>query len=162
MKHTIKAFTLLELMVVVAIIGILAAISLPAYQDYVVRAKIAESITLSSEVQSTIKEYYQYHTKFPKDNLEAGAPKPEHLLGNYVSGIQVEDGAIHVTLGNKVNAPLDGKILSIRPIYVTASPTSPISWVCGGDEPPEGMSAAGENKTNIEAKYLPSSCRKAY
>lgn len=159
MKHPIKAFTLIELMVVVAIIGILAAISLPAYQNYIVRAKIAESMSLASEVQSTVKEYYKYHTKFPQDNLAAGAPKPEHLLGNYVSGIEVENGAIHVTLGNKVNTPLDGKILSIRPIYVTASPDSPISWVCGGDQPPEGMSAAGENKTNIDDKYLPSSCR---
>ncbi|WP_223670837.1 pilin [Kangiella shandongensis] len=152
-------FTLIELMIVVAIIGILAAIALPAYQDYTVRAKIAESISLASEIQGSVKEYYKYHTKFPSDNHEAGVPKAKHLMGNYVSSIQVEQGAIHVTLGNKVNAPVKGKILSLRPIYVEASPTSPISWVCGGDAPPEGMLASGEDKTNIEPKYLPASCR---
>lgn len=159
MKRIIKAFTLIELMVVIAIIGILAAVALPAYQDYTVRAKIAESLSLASEVQSTVKEYYKHHTKFPKNNLEAGAPKAEHLLGNYVSSIEVAEGALHITMGNKVNHPIQGKVLTIRPIYVEESPTSPISWVCGGDQPPKGMKAAGENKTNIDDKYLPVSCR---
>lgn len=159
MKQNNQAFTLIELMIVIAIIGILAAVALPAYQDYTIRAKIAESLSLSREIQNTVNEYYKYHTEFPKDNLEAGAPKPEHLLGNYVSSIEVADGALHITLGNKINQPVKGKVLSLRPLYVEASPTSPISWVCGGDTPPKGMLASGKDRTNIEPKYLPMSCR---
>lgn len=159
MKHSNQGFTLVELMVVVSILGILVAIALPSYQDYTIRAKVAESLSLAREVQSSVKEYYKYHTKFPSNNQEAGAPKAKHLLGNYVSSIEIEQGALHVTFGHKINQPVQGKILSIRPIYVEESPTSPISWVCGGDKPPKGMKAAGENKTNIDDKYLPVSCR---
>lgn len=159
MKTNTKAFTLIELMIVIAIVGVLAAVAIPAYQDYIIRSKVVESITLAGEAKTTIQEYYKYHTKFPKDNLEAGAPKPEHLIGNFVKRVDIENGSIHVMMGQKVNAPLKDKVLTIRPAFVTASPTSPISWICGGDEPADGMTAAGENKTDIEAKYLPASCR---
>jgi len=73
----------------------------------------------------------------------------------------VENGAVHILLGNKINKPLNGKIISLRPIYVSANPTSPISWICGDDEPPEGMSTSGTNKTTIDRQYLPASCRPA-
>lgn len=152
-------FTLIELMVVVSIIGILASIALPSYSAYTTRAKVSESIVLMQELQPSIKDYYKDRLEFPTDNLQAGVPKPEFLIGNFVKSITITNGAIHAKLGNKMPELLHGKTLSLRPIVVTGSPTSPISWVCGSAQPPEGMQAAGENKTDIPEEFLPFPCR---
>jgi len=154
-----KGFTLIELMIVVAIIGVLASISLPAYQSYVVRAQVSESIVIVDELKASVADYYKFKGIFPTNNKIAGVPKPEFLQGNYVSQIEVENGAFHITLGNKVNKAVQGKILSIRPIVVKQSPASPFSWVCGGGSVPEAMEAKGENKTNIDSEFLPAACR---
>ena len=82
----------------------------------------------------------------------------DKLISNRVTSIVIEDGAIHVTLGNKIAKPLRGKILTFRPAVVDGSPTSPISWLCGYDEPVDGMSAIGVNKTSIDKQYLSGSC----
>jgi type IV pilus assembly protein PilA len=154
-----RGFTLIELMIVVAIIGILAAIAIPSYSDYTIRAQVAEAIMIVDEVKPSIRDYYKDRGAFPEDNAMAGVPASEHLIGQYVSGIEVEDGAMHVEFGNKAHSRLSGAILTVRPIYVTANPTSPISWNCGLSSPPDGMSAAGDDRTNVLAQFLPSSCR---
>lgn len=152
-------FTLIELMVVVSIIGILASIALPNYQQYMRRAEVVEALSLGEEARARVTHYQREQLAFPTDNLQAGLPRPEQLIGNRVTGIAVEGGAVHVTLGNKVPVPLQGKILSFRPATVDGSPSSPISWLCGYDEPVSGMSAVGDNKTDVPAEFLPSSCR---
>lgn len=152
-------FTLIELMIVVAIIGILASISLPAYQIYVQRAEAVEALSLVSTVKDSVNNYYVQKLEFPDDNIRAGVPKPEHLIGNRVTGIVVESGAIHVTMGNKASKPLQNKILTFRPAIVTANPSSPIAWLCGYDEPVAGMTAVGQNKTSVGKQFLPSACR---
>ena len=157
MKH--NGFTLIELMIVVAIIGILASIAIPAYQDYTIRAQVVESFSITGELKLSIKDFYKDRGRFPTTNDEAGVPAAEHLIGNFVEKVEVVQGAMHVEFGNYVNATLDGKILTIRPIYVSESPTSPISWTCGYRNPPEGMEAVGEDRTTLQNKHLPSSCR---
>ena len=157
MKQT--GFTLIELMIVVAIIGILASIAIPAYQDYTIRAQVVESFSITGELKLSIKDFYKDRGRFPSDNEEAGIPAPKHLIGNFVSKVELVDGAMHVELGNYVNAQLVGQTLTIRPIFVSDSPTSPISWVCGYRNPPDGMEAVGEDRTSLQKKHLPASCR---
>ncbi|MEN7343697.1 MAG: pilin [Pseudomonadota bacterium] len=154
-----RGFTLIELMIVVAIIGILAAIAIPAYQDYTIRAQVVESFSISSELKLSIRDYYKNRGVFPKDNDTAGVPAPEHLIGNYVTRVDVVDGAMHVEFGNYVNSTLKGKVLTIRPQIVSANPTSPIAWACGYHVPPDGMEAVGEDRTTIENRFLPATCR---
>lgn len=154
-----SGFTLIELMIVVAIIGILASVALPSYTSYTTRSKLVESIALMQELQPSIVEYYKERLSFPADNKHAGVPEAKYLIGNYVKSITVSNGAIHAELGNKIGAPLVGKILSLRPIVVTGSPASPISWICGKSLAPEGMEAVGEDKTDIPDEFLPGGCR---
>ena len=154
-----QGFTLIELMIVVAIIGILAAIAIPAYQDYTIRAQIVEAFTISEELKPKIRETYRYRGTFPADNEDAGIPAPQHLIGNYTQRIELADGALHITFGHKANVLIADQTLTLRPMYVTESPVSPISWHCGNSVPPPGLTPAGENRTTVENKYLPSACR---
>ena len=154
-----RGFTLIELMIVVAIIGILASIALPAYQDYTIRAQVVDAFSITGELKLSIKDYYKESGRFPSNNVEAGVPKPEQLLGNYVTGVNVVDGAMHVTFGNYANKNVAGETLTLRPIVVSESPSSPFSWTCGYRDPPDGMQAVGEDRTTLLRRYLPASCR---
>ena len=157
MRHS--GFTLIELMIVVAIIGILAGIAIPAYQSYTVRAQVTEAFSLASELKGPIQEYRKERGIFPADNAAAGVPAPEKLIGNYVTRVEVNQGAISVTFGNFVNKSIEGQIVTLQPIVVKGSPASPMSWRCGYRGVPNGMESAGENRTNLDAKFLPTACR---
>ncbi|KOR33311.1 pilus assembly protein PilA [Achromatium sp. WMS3] len=152
-------FTLIELMVVVAIIGILSVMAVPTYQNRVIRTQIQEAMGLADSIKQSITEAYKEHKSFPANNLTAGVPEPKYLIGNFVTSIQVQEGAIHITLGNKINANAANKILTIRPATVTNSPNSPISWLCGYSKPVPGMQAVSTNKTNLPRMFLSYKCR---
>ena len=159
MNNRKQGFTLIELMVVVAMIGILASVSLPQYQKYIHRSEVVEALGMAATFRENVTAYYVTNLEFPVDNVELGVPPPELLIGNRITSVTIDDGAIHVVMGNKAAKPLQGKALSFLPAVVDGSPTSPIAWLCGYDEAVQKMTAVGENKTNIEKEFLPSACR---
>lgn len=154
-----NGFTLMEMMVVLAIICILAVFALPIPQDNVSRKQIVESIELIESYKKNIALYHEKNLKFPVDNAEAAMPKPGQLIGNFVTRIELKDGAFHFYLGNKIHSSLKDKMISVRPVIVKGSPASPVSWICGYSAIPEGMIAVGDNLTNVDKKHLPLACR---
>lgn len=154
-----RGFTLIEMLVVVAIIAVLAMLALPSPDPAIARKQVTESMALIDDYKKLVAFYHQSAQVFLKDNKEAGIPAPDKLLGNYVDRIDLVKGAFHIHFGNKAHPEIKNKTLSIQPIVVKNSPQSPISWICGKAAAPEGMEAAGENRTDIDIKNLPLHCR---
>ncbi len=138
-----KGFTLIELMVVVSIIGILAAIAIPAYQDYVVRSKLAEAAQLLGPVKTAVSQYYDRWGRLPKDNTAAGLPPPAALRGKSVMEIEVRDGVIGVLLDNVKLTTINGKRVFLRPAISQAYPTGNIVWVGNDRTAPTGYATQG-------------------
>lgn len=154
-----SGFTLIEMMVVVAIIAVLALLALPSPDPAIARKQVTESMELIEDYKKLVAFYHQSAQVFLKDNKEAGIPAPDKLLGNYVDRIDLINGAFHIHFGNKAHPEIKNKTLTIQPVAVKGSPQSPISWICGKAAVPNGMEAAGENRTDLELKNLPLHCR---
>lgn len=161
-KSIQKGFTLIELMIVIAIIGILAAIAIPAYQDYTVRAQASEGLTVASSVQVAIADFYAVNGAWPTAITGGGAGLnfTSAPTGNYVSNVTTAGGGIVVTFGNKANtANLSGKTLGL--IAYTNS-NGDILWRCGNAPAPTGTNitaSGGAAATTVASKYLPKNCQ---
>ena len=169
MKNVQKGFTLIELMIVVAIIGILAAIAIPAYQDYTIRSQVTEGLSLAADLKAAVAEQVANTGQWPTDELALGLEEGAKL-GKYVGDVDVDLGTINITYsgsasGGQANAVLDTLVLSIKPYL---SPNGDVAWVCGRADPPATTVEVDANDTNSGAnatsdallnKYLPAACR---
>ena len=153
-----RGFTLIEMMVVVAIIAILALVAMPSYQGKIVRDQIVEGATLASVAKTPIAAAWLLTQTLPLDNAAASLPVADKIVSNLVSNVAVENGAIHLTFGNRANGPIKGKVLTLRPAVVEDAPIVPVSWVCGHAAAPDKMTAKGLDKTDIPVAYLPFNC----
>ncbi|MDO6060764.1 pilin, partial [Neisseria gonorrhoeae] len=104
-----KGFTLIELMIVIAIVGILAAVALPAYQDYTARAQVSEAILLAEGQKSAVTEYYLNHGEWPEDNTSAGVASASKIIGKYVKQVEVKNGVVTAQMASTgVNKEIQG------------------------------------------------------
>ena len=157
MKKVQKGFTLIELMIVVAIIGILAAIAIPAYQDYIVRSQVTEGLTMASSVKTAVAEFRADRGTWPATEATLGMTSP---TGKYVSGIAVNAGQIRITFGGTdVNSAINGQTLFLTP---GVTPSSDVVWRCGNRVIAASASwaaAISGNDGTLTGKYRPSNCR---
>lgn len=145
MKNVQKGFTLIELMIVVAIIAILAAIAIPAYQDYLIRSQVSEGAVLSDGAKTAMGEFYSNTGRFPPNNASAGLATNTSILGKYVTQVDVAtSGKIIAKYGAGANTKISGAFLAFSAVTNGGS----ISWSC--------TNAA----TTVDQKYLPTACRK--
>ena len=144
MKRAQKGFTLIELMIVVAIIGIVASVAIPAYTNYIIRSQVAEGINMSTAAKIAAAEYFQTHGVLATSKSSAGLSAPATITGPYVSQVEIAaGGVIEISYGNTIHPNLVGAILSMTPD--STNPGS-LTWDCDGN-------AALPNK------YLPAACR---
>ena len=141
MRRAQEGFTLIELMIVVAIIGILATVALPAYQTYSIRAQVSEGLNLTGPITRAVAEYHMDTGNFPADNNAAAVAAPGSYAGGYVASITVNGANIDIRYGNRAHAAINGEIVRLTGVVNNGS----FQWNCS--------SAA------IRDAYLPAICR---
>lgn len=162
MNKNQRGFTLIELMIVIAIIGVLAAIAIPQYQDYVTRAKVSEGLTLAAEARTAVASTFQSNGQMPTvgTNASYGLPAALSISGAYVASISVAPvtGEIFITYRDVGTGVTAGEKLTLTP---ATSPQAAIAWACGyASVTVYGRTIGGAaSGTTVPQKYLPTSCR---
>ena len=153
MKKMQKGFTLIELMIVVAIIAILVAIAIPQYQNYIIRTQVSEGMNLADGVKTAVSEFYNNKGHYPTNNESAGLPtQAASISGKYVSKVEVTSGVITATFSNtapqEANDKINSKVVTLSPFDNGGS----ISWNCKS-------TSSATTPTDVDQQYLPTACR---
>jgi type IV pilus assembly protein PilA len=162
MKKIHQGFTLIELMIVVAIIAILAAIAIPAYQDYTIRSQASEAMTLAAGAKTAVAETFAQTGKAPLNRTAAGmTATATDTAGQYVTGIDIGNGVITATYGKNANTKITAKTVKLVP-YI--SPDGSVAWRCNSataGKQPAGvvMTGAADGNGTLPSNYAPSQCR---
>ena len=150
MRKVQQGFTLIELMIVVAIIGILAAIAIPAYSDYTIRAQVSEGLNLSAGAKAAVTEFFQDRGTFPTDNTNAGLAAANTIQGNYVSSVTVGNANGLVTIAYSGTAPqsANAAIATATLILSPVTNAGSVDWNCNGG-----------TTLSTNPQWLPAACR---
>jgi type IV pilus assembly protein PilA len=166
MQSREDGFTLIELMIVVAIISMLASLGIPIYQDYAIRAQVTEGVNLSTHAKAPIAEAFLNSGEAPTNRTEAGlTPNPTDTQGKYVASVDINNGVVIVTFGNEANAQIAGLTFTLTP-YETNN--LGVVWRCGTAPAAVGLTLMGTSgggnaavyvAPTVPPQYMPASCR---
>lgn len=139
-----RGFTYLELLMVMVVISMMAAVTVPAYSDYKYRTQVMEGLILAKPIQKNIARFFAWHGNLPATNQSLALPPGEQMAGNYVQRITVVQGVIQIEYGNAAAPPIQGKLLTLHP---RVERPQVMAWICGG------------KSTTLESQYLPGGCK---
>ena len=129
------------------------------YQDEVIRSALALKLHCYEDTGAIVAAIWRLTHTLPADNAAAALPAADRIVGNLVSAVTVEQGAVHVTFGNQANGAIKGKTLTLRPAVVEDAPVVPVAWVCAGASAPAPMTVHGTDRSSVAARFLPLNCR---
>lgn len=149
------------MLLVIAVLGVLGLMAIPALQDNALKRQVKEGLALSDVAKKGVQAAYTAAGDMPADNKAAGIPERAKIVGAFVKDVNVDAGAITLTFGNSASKAIEDKKVTLRPAVVPGEPAVPIAWLCHRTAVPTNMEVRGKDDTDIPSKWLPLECRTA-
>jgi type IV pilus assembly protein PilA len=159
MRARARGFSFIELMLVVLVIGILIAMTIPGLKESAMRKQVKEGMALADVAKRGVEAVYASTSKMPANNADAGVPPADKIIGSFTTAVTVKDGAVTLTYGHNAGESIKGGKVTLRPAVVPGYPAVPISWICASVIAPPKMELKGVDETDIRLEWLPVECR---